>query len=862
MNTAPQQVFGLPASWDSYIRHGWSLVPIPQGTKGPKTRDWNKKENCLTGSSALPPGWGVGLAHAYSGTMALDIDDWDTAALELAKHGINLTELYEAPDAVTINSGRAGRGKLIYSMPFGLALPSKKLTATHLDGTKYNYLDFRCATSNGLTVQDVMPPSTHPLTLQPYQWGGRGKWDALPTIPAALLTFWQSLLDQERVHSISVKGATAASWQEIRNALDHINPDISRDEWVGVGMALHHAGSQTDALDDAFALWDEWSSNSSTKYKGQSDLISNWRAFKPHHANAVTLGTLFHLAAQGGWQRPMPDITTLFGPIEAIAAPEAALDLGRVPPPELDFEHIPPTLRRRALEVGASVGGDPLGAVWAGLGAVSAVVDARTRLRIHDGWNVPPVLWLMTIGQPADRKTPIARPMLAPLKALELEDRPRYAQAVQQYSALDSAYAASQKAYLEAAKDPAHLLGGKLDLAALPQPMCEAPVRPCPLRFTVSDITSQKLVRMCAERPQGVLAHLDEMRSWMDKIANQTGGEQGSTWTQAYECDTVTMDRVGDGKDGLNLICDNFAVSLFGNVQPRVFKHYVKALSADGLLQRFIPAILREEYSDKRGTPIPEFLTNAAEYEQMLRVIHALPPMSYDLSLEAYGLFNEFQDWYHEQKRDDRILDADPMYMTALGKLEGTCGRLILMWHLLVAPYEQRVSGETAASAIAFVKSYVLRALRYAFGEVGGISTDTLDGYIAGLIVQLAGERQTITLSEIKRSARRRIEDRPTWAQEQAVRDAMDYLESLAWVKLVQSNGASTVWAIDPRLATAHSTRRDQIIAAKQRRYLEIHRKSLASKRDKVAPVRFAVGYHPGLDDLVEAQDDPFLSLD
>ncbi|MDP4899275.1 MAG: FAD-dependent oxidoreductase, partial [Pontimonas sp.] len=46
-----------------------------------------------------------------------------TAASILMQHGIDLDVLYSAPDAVVINSGRPGHGKLLYAMPFGAALP-------------------------------------------------------------------------------------------------------------------------------------------------------------------------------------------------------------------------------------------------------------------------------------------------------------------------------------------------------------------------------------------------------------------------------------------------------------------------------------------------------------------------------------------------------------------------------------------------------------------------------------------------------------------------------------------------------------------------------------------------------------------
>ena len=60
-----QPIMQHPASVDAYIRHGWSLVPIPPGTKGPTTAGWNRRDTALRSQSDLPPNWGIGIAHAY-----------------------------------------------------------------------------------------------------------------------------------------------------------------------------------------------------------------------------------------------------------------------------------------------------------------------------------------------------------------------------------------------------------------------------------------------------------------------------------------------------------------------------------------------------------------------------------------------------------------------------------------------------------------------------------------------------------------------------------------------------------------------------------------------------------------------------
>ena len=288
------------------VRHGWALVPIPHLKKGPTNPGWNKRENCITDAALVNDMQGYGLAHAYSGTMSFDIDDIDLTRPLLAEHGIDLDALLNAADAVQINSGVSGHGKLIFKMPFGLTLASKKISVDK----KVAY-ELRCASANGLTVQDCLPPTIHPGTGKPYFWGGRGNWQRLPTIPMELLILWQSMLNQDTEKVIKVDGGNNASWDEIKSALYSISPDCDRKTWIDCGMAIHSTGHP-----DGFALWDEWSSTSGEKYKKQ-EMTSQWRSFKPTEAG-IKLGTLIHHAIEAGWKRPMPDAAHLFAQVAPV----------------------------------------------------------------------------------------------------------------------------------------------------------------------------------------------------------------------------------------------------------------------------------------------------------------------------------------------------------------------------------------------------------------------------------------------------------------------------------------------------------------------------------------------------------------
>jgi hypothetical protein len=55
--------------------------------------------------------------------------------------------------------------------------------------------------------------------------------------------------------------------------------------------------------------------------------------------------------------------------------------------------------------------------------AISGLVDGRSRLHIVDGFEVPPLLWCMTIGDPSCKKSPATKPIFTVFKEIEREDK-------------------------------------------------------------------------------------------------------------------------------------------------------------------------------------------------------------------------------------------------------------------------------------------------------------------------------------------------------------------------------------------------------------------------------------------------------
>jgi hypothetical protein len=296
-----------------YTAAGWAIVPLTKD-KRPAREGWQQREQVVTTiEEAAQLTGNIGLAHAYSGTACIDIDDFEVAEAWFRQHNIELAELMGQPDAVMISSGRAGRGKLLYRSP------EKLRTRKPVPG-----LELRCSTRNGLTVQDVLPPSLHPITQRPYEWAGAGDWRALPKLPESVLLAWTE--PEER--TISEEAAAKAepvglSDEALTLLLSKRDPDAGYDEWCRVGMALHH---ETQGEPRGLDLWNDWSAQGD-KYVGRDDLEKHYDSFGHGEGAAVTARSLM---GNGASAASPDEFDVIVESIEAEAKEEAAPESERL----------------------------------------------------------------------------------------------------------------------------------------------------------------------------------------------------------------------------------------------------------------------------------------------------------------------------------------------------------------------------------------------------------------------------------------------------------------------------------------------------------------------------------------------------
>ena len=284
---------------------GFSYVPIPSGMKGPITAGWNQLASCITDANeAHRLSGNVGIAHAYckTPTCAVDIDDGKETLRYLAAKGIALRELLTTRGPAIMWSGRPNSLKAIFRLPNSVG---PLLTKTVKVNGKI-ILEFRCATADGKTVQDVIPPSIHPSGTK-YRWL-QGSLGSLTELPKELLDLWQELIEADQTKSqvakkfqttwIAPAPLTPREVAILKDQLKYIDPNCDYETWRNVVFAILSTG-----LSDAEDIARAWSEGSPEKFdEGAFYTLANSYIEGRFGMNgSITRGTIYHYARAGGW---------------------------------------------------------------------------------------------------------------------------------------------------------------------------------------------------------------------------------------------------------------------------------------------------------------------------------------------------------------------------------------------------------------------------------------------------------------------------------------------------------------------------------------------------------------------------------
>lgn len=355
-------------------------------------------------------------------------------------------------------------------------------------------------------------------------------------------------------------------------------------------------------------------------------------------------------------------ISSLFDPWERYAVPD------------FPFDVLPPDVERFVETHSMIIGCDASALAMCVMTAFSSALDHRFALKMmrNGDFHVSPRLWTLLVGDPSVKKTPTQRAALAPLWAHEDRLQDAHKKEIAAHEAMEGK-----------AKD--------------------AP--PEPHRRMSTDVTPEKLGEMLSRHDRGMLVTRDEVSGWigsMEKYSSCRGGASDRAfWLQAFDGGSYIVDRISRKAHVRNL-----SISLLGGIQPDRLAQ-LHGLTSDGLLQRFIPVIMRSskftEDMDDDGSKIA--------YAKIVDQCISAPPATLRMTDAAMEAMNRLRRHIHDlEVSSGGFADG---FQGFVGKLAGAAGTLALILHLIKGdgPHAQALSAvdvETVEHVDRIIRDFVL----------------------------------------------------------------------------------------------------------------------------------------------------------
>jgi hypothetical protein len=374
------------------------------------------------------------------------------------------------------------------------------------------------------------------------------------------------------------------------------------------------------------------------------------------------------------------------------------------------------------------------------LATSSALIGNARWAEAWHGWAEPADLWLASVGDSGDGKTPGANTLFHKIVP-ELDRR-----MVGDFPTRHAEWrAAAEIAAAREAERKEKIKTALRENKPLPPPGSEPEPddEPQEPRLTMHDVTVEKIAAVLANAaPKGVLMVRDELAGFLLGM-NAYNDSARAYWLQAWNGSEFRVDRVKNDKP---LRVPHNVVAWFGTIQPERLAE-VMAEADDGLLARFVwcwPDSV--PFARPRAVPDTEFALRALDRLRMLEMHRnqdgTLAPVLVQLVEAALPRLEAFA-------RDmQRYRDlADGLSRSSFGKARGVALRAALVLELLwwsardsfdAAP--STISDAALEAATLWVRDYVMPMASRTYGDA---ACGQADRNVTTLARWVAQERPT-----------------------------------------------------------------------------------------------------------------------
>lgn len=421
--------------------------------------------------------------------------------------------------------------------------------------------------------------------------------------------------------------------------------------------------------------------------------------------------------------------------------------------------------------------------------------DFRVQPRPNEpGWTEPARLWGMIVGDPSARKSPPMKLALAPLNEMNFRMADRYLGQKRHYEETLKTFHEQEKTRRKAQ--------AKGDVYIAPDETPDnAPEQPRQERIIVHDATIEKLSDMLADNPRGLLYTNDELAGWfasMDMYSKSgSSGRDRSCWLKFYDGGSLIIDRMS--RD--TTIVDNASMRVLGAIQPDRIRSLASRMDDDGLLQRFIIAVIPPQ--SRRPSDEPEPADLIKKYNGIVTQLWNTVPGG----RQVVRMSPEAMDWQNKlSELTDSLIGNDglpSMLRSGLAKWAGLFPRLCLTYHMIgcaagkVYPTSVMLQGTTAERVYNLMRHWILpNAMTFYSGLLGNASpamslAKQAANAILGRAMTRVSNRDLTQFVSAWRSS-------PDWLQRQAIQ----CLEQSGWLMpaRVEDGKRAASWPVNPRV--------------------------------------------------------------
>ena len=368
-------------------------------------------------------------------------------------------------------------------------------------------------------------------------------------------------------------------------------------------------------------------------------------------------------ATKGTTAPPPHDWPELDASILADDAPPPRLPLGLFPKP---WQHY--------IEGAADHAGSPPDYVM--LSVLSVIGAALGNARWGQAWGIftqPPIIWGAGIGHPSAAKSPgLIDVAQGPIAALEAGMNADWEARLRQHDtdkAEAAAVADKWKGEVKSAATSGNAPPQRPDRAKEPEPLQKR-------RFAVRDATTQRLARMMAANPRGLLLFRDELAGWlgaMDRYDSGKGADR-AFWLEAYGGRRFTVDTMKEGDNAP--VIDHLTIGMIGALTVDKGRAAMGEADNDGLAARLLYV-----WPAPRKPSIPTGEPPDAMLRDALARIAALPWEPPEPVLLPFT--GPAQDILHARREMVASAEAGGLLGAWMGKMPGHVVRLAVIFQHL-----------------------------------------------------------------------------------------------------------------------------------------------------------------------------------